>query len=182
MIFIYLLLSTRLLAVCDDYQTTKIAETLFVCVSFVICMCFMRLVLILFCCLGPFPPLEAALRLVHAFSECGPSNAKYVNEGTFPPLIAAIHSTDVAHHAHPQVLLSYFEISLRYVKLVDVNTLLGVVQSMVTVLRRPAANAEGVMIRNKCAYFIAKIAEAMEGKSSQLLASVGNHIAGEYEL
>lgn len=128
---------------------------------------------------GPFPPLEAALRLVHAFSECGPSNAKYVNEGTFPALITAIHSTDIAQHSHPQVLLSYFEISLRYVKLVDINTLLGVVQSLVSVLRRPATSAGGVMIRNKCAYFVAKIAEAMEGKSSQLLASVGNHIAGE---
>ena len=118
--------------------------------------------------------------MVHAFSECGPSNAKYVNEGTFPSLIVAIHSTDIAQHPHPQVLLSYFEISLRYVKLVDINILLSVVQNLVTVLRRPAANTGGLMIRNKCAYFIAKIAEAMEGKSSQLLASVGNHIAGEY--
>lgn len=60
-----------------------------------------------------FPPLEAALRLVLSFSECGQKHNKLVNEGTFPALIAALHQTDVSSHPHPQVILAYYEVFLR---------------------------------------------------------------------
>eukprot|EP01034_Spumella_vulgaris_P022267 gene22267-28381_t len=125
---------------------------------------------------APFPPLEAALRLVHAFSECGPMNSKLVTEGTFPSLVRAIHGTDIAQHAHPQVLLSYFEISLRYVRLVDAATVGAVVSSLVGPHGLRCRGSD--LIRNRSAYFVVKMAESMEGKSSQLLGALATPLSG----
>ncbi len=112
---------------------------------------------------------------MHAFSECGPQNAKLVNEGSFPLLVQAIHQTDVASHPHPQVLLSYFEIALRYIKLVDIGTVGGIVSSLVGPHGLRNAN---VMMRNRSAYFVIKVVEAMDGRSSQLLSSVAAPLSG----
>ncbi len=126
---------------------------------------------------APFPPLEAALRLVHAFSECGPANSKLVSEGTFPLLVQAIHQTDVAAHAHPQVLLSYFEIALRYIKLVDLATVAKVVGSLASA---HGLRSKNPLIRNRSAYFVVKVVEAMEGKSSQLLGAIAGPLSGGF--
>lgn len=113
---------------------------------------------------------------MHAFSECGPQNAKMVSEGSFPQLVRAIHGTDIACHGHPQVLLSYYEISLRYIKLVPPATVSDIVLNLV--------GAHGLrckshrMIRNRSAYFLVKIAEAMEGKSSLLLSAIATPLSG----
>ena len=42
-----------------------------------------------------------------------------VNESQFPSLIAAIHGTDVSSHTHPQVVLAYYDICVRYFKHAD---------------------------------------------------------------
>jgi len=66
---------------------------------------------------GPFSQLEAALRLAYAFSECGQSQNKLLSEGQFAELICALHGTDLAQHKHSQVILAYFELSVRYLNL-----------------------------------------------------------------
>lgn len=61
---------------------------------------------------APVESIDAALRLVHAFGEgVSPSHyQQYVSEGSFPDLLAALHSTDVGKHASHPVVLSYFEV------------------------------------------------------------------------
>lgn len=41
--------------------------------------------------LAPFPPLEAALKLVHAFGECGTQYQSLVTDGVFPSILQAVH-------------------------------------------------------------------------------------------
>jgi hypothetical protein len=40
---------------------------------------------------APFPALEAALKLVHAFGECGTQYQSLVVEGVFPGIVEALH-------------------------------------------------------------------------------------------
>ena len=127
--------------------------------------------------LAPFAPLEAALRLVYSFSECGPQFNTLVNEGTFPALIVAIHKTDISSHPHPQVVLAYFEICVRYIKHADSPSVRQFVTAMVD--RRGLRNANK-QVRCRTAYFLFKTAEALEGKASTLLSVVGS-FAGEKE-
>ena len=64
---------------------------------------------------GPFRQLEACLRLAYAFAEGGHGGgSKSLSEGRFPALIRALHGTDIAQHPHPQVLLSYLDLAVRY--------------------------------------------------------------------
>eukprot|EP01038_Epipyxis_sp_PR26KG_P005330 gene5330-7396_t len=124
---------------------------------------------------APYPMLEAALRLVYAFSECGPSHNTLIASGTFPALIQAIHQTDVINHSHPQVALVYFEISFRYIKLVDVSVIQRIASSLVN--DRGLTNPDR-MIRAKASYFLLKIMESMEGgkTSYQCLDIIGNSL------
>jgi hypothetical protein len=127
--------------------------------------------------LASFAPLEAAMRLVYSFSECGPQFNTLVNEGTFPALIAAIHQTDIAAHPHAQVVLSYFEICVRYIRHADAQSIKRFVEAMVD--RRGLRN-NNKQVRCRTAYFLFKTAEALEGKASTLLSVVGS-FAGKHD-
>ena len=119
----------------------------------------------------PFYQLEGAVRLLHCFALCGNHNSNYVNEGIFPSLIKAIHSTDIASHTHPLVVTSYYELSVRYYKFMDIND----VQRTVTLLLGTNAMRSSVyQVRCRCAYFFLKMTEAMEGKASMLLPTIGS--------
>lgn len=126
---------------------------------------------------APFAPLEAALRLVYSFSECGPQFNTLVNEGTFPALIIAIHKTDISSHPHPQVVLAYFEICVRYIKHADS---LSVRQFVTAMVDRRGLRSSNKQVRCRTSYFLFKTAEALEGKASTLLSVVGS-IAGQYK-
>lgn len=119
----------------------------------------------------PFPALEAALRLVYSFAECGPQHNKLVNEDSFPQILTAIHQTDVASHPHPQVILAYYEISERYFRYIDELTIQKIVTSMIGV---QGLRHEDPQLRCRTAYILCKICEKMEGKSSILLPIVGS--------
>ena len=120
---------------------------------------------------APFAPLEAALRLVYSFSECGPQFNTLVNEGTFPALIAAIHTTDIASHPHAQVVLAYYEICVRYIRHADSPSVRRFVTAMVD---RRGLRHSSKQVRCRTAYFLFKTAEALEGKASTLLSVVGS--------
>lgn len=124
---------------------------------------------------APYPPLEAALRLVHAFSECGPAHNKLLNEGTFPQLIRALQETDIAQHRHPQVLLVYFELSHRYIKHLPRDAILRVLQAL---LGRRGALHQDALVRGRAAYFALKICETQEGKNANVLESVYPQLSG----
>jgi len=137
---------------------------------------------------APFPPLEAALRLVHAFSECGNINLNLNPGGSgarmakggggehadivaqFSALIRALQETDVGAHSHGQVALAFFEVSLRYVRYLDAGAVLRLVQSLLGpsgVLSRRSPH-----VRSRAAYFCLKVVEAPESRAINLLDSV----------
>ena len=126
-----------------------------------------------------FAPLEAALRLVYSFSECGPQFNTLVNEGTFPSLITAIHQTDIASHPHAQVVIAYYEICVRYIRHADSASIRRFVAAMVDSrgLRHSCKQ-----VRCRTAYFLFKTAEAMEGKASTLLSIVGSFAGKAWQL
>ena len=111
-----------------------------------------------FVLLGPFPPLEAVLRLVHAFAECGSYFSELIASGVFPQLIAAIHSTDVVMHPHPQVVMAYFEICSRYARFSGASDIQKIVSGMVGV---QGLRSSSVQLRNRTAYLLLKLVEAI---------------------
>lgn len=125
----------------------------------------------LFYTIVPFHQLEGAIRLLHSFALCGNHNSNYVNEGIFPSLIKAIHSTDIASHTHPLVVTSYYELSVRYYKFMDIN---NVQHIMSLLLGANALRSSTYQVRCRCAYFFLKMAEAMDGKASMLLPTIGS--------
>jgi hypothetical protein len=119
---------------------------------------------------APFPDVEAALRLMYSFAEQGLKNNKWVSEGTFPHILSALHNTDIAAHTHPQVLLAYYELSVRYVKYTDLQQTQCVCRHLTSV--RGIRHPYHMQLRARSAYFLLKLAEAMEGKASALLPHV----------
>jgi hypothetical protein len=124
---------------------------------------------------APYPPLEAALRLVHAFSECGPGHSKLLSDGAFPALIRALHDSDVSLHAHPQVVIVYFEISHRYIRYLSKEAIQRLCQ---TLLGRQGVLGSNVQLRGRAAYFLLKVAESQEGKNANVLDSAYAQLSG----
>ena len=64
--------------------------------------------------LYPCSALHLFLRLTALSSfPTGPRNTQeFLQTGQFPALLTALHSSDVGQHAHPHVLLGYYEVSL----------------------------------------------------------------------
>jgi len=114
---------------------------------------------------APFPPVDAALRLVYAFSECGGAAVnKMVTTGQFPSIIASIHQTDIVSHPNRQVVLTYFEVSSRYFKSLESGLKSLVVSRLLGCMKHPH-----LAVRNRSAYFFLKVVEAMDNDSHQLL-------------
>jgi hypothetical protein len=114
---------------------------------------------------------------VHAFSECGPGHAKLLAEGAFPALIRALHDSDVSLHAHPQVVLVYFEISHRYIRYLSREAILRLCQAL---LGRQGVQSSNVQLRGRAAYFILKVAESQEGKNANVVDSVYAQLSGKF--
>lgn len=119
--------------------------------------------------------MEAALQLAHTFSECGPGAADYVNHGAFPALINALASTDITSHPHPQVLLIYFDIAMRYTKLCLPSSIRSIVAG---VTGQGGLHHRAVLVRSRAAYCFLKITESMEARAHALLPYLGA-IAGK---
>lgn len=65
----------------------------------------------------PVFELEAALRLVHHYCEGirpPPGLTRVMKNETFVSLLTALHKSDVGNHEHEQVLLLYYDLSVRY--------------------------------------------------------------------
>lgn len=120
---------------------------------------------------APFPPLEAALRLVHAFGECGTHHQLLVTEGLFPRVIEAIHQSEIHRHRHPMVLMAYYEVATRYTTQTPISTIQQVVVALVSPkgLRHPDRQ-----LRSRSAFFMRKITESLRDDASLLLQVVGS--------
>lgn len=126
---------------------------------------------------GPFKQLEACLRLAFAFSEGGHNNTKILSDGPFPELIRALHGTDVAQHPHPQVLLWYYDLSVRYLpQAMDLAP--QVAQTMVG----PHGLFHGeLQVRCKAAQCLLRLVEQM-GPGAIVLLSLTGLFAGTFPL
>ena len=65
----------------------------------------------------PTPDVEAALRLVHHFGEGirpPPGLKTVMTNETFCAVLTALHQSDITDHTHREVLLLYFDLSVRY--------------------------------------------------------------------
>jgi exportin-T len=92
--------------------------------------------------------------------------------------VRALQDTDVAQHAHPQVVLMYYEVSYRYLKFLEP----GAIQRLFLLL----LGKKGVLhpkshMRSRCAYLVHKIAESQEGKAVNLLEAAYQSLAGKEE-
>lgn len=116
---------------------------------------------------------------MHAFSECGPAHNKLLLEGAFPGLVRALQETDIAQHAHPQVLLVFFEISHRYIKHLSKEAILRVF--LVMLGRRGVLHSDS-LVRGRAAYYILKICESQEGRAANMLEAVYPQLSGSSTL
>mmetsp|Transcript_24391 Transcript_24391/g.35819 ORF Transcript_24391/g.35819 Transcript_24391/m.35819 type:complete len:1055 (+) Transcript_24391:112-3276(+) len=119
---------------------------------------------------APFPQLEAALRLVYSFAECGPSNTSFINEGMFPGILEALHQSNIHRHSNPLVLIAYYEVAARYAYLSPMNTILGVVGALVS---PQGLRHNDPQLRSRSAYLLRKVAEALRDDAKCLIAAVG---------
>jgi len=146
---------------------------------------------------APFPALDAALRLLYAYVECGNINLN-LNPGgsgarqqpvdqalitTFSAIVNALQDTDIAQHAHPQVVLAYFDVSLRYIRFLSAlqiqhlfQLLLGPcgVLSTCTSVDHSKSGAnkwkgQSNLVRSRACYIVLKVAEAPESKPINLI-------------
>lgn len=120
---------------------------------------------------APFPPTEAALKLVLAFGDCGVQNASHVKEGLFPQLLKALHDSDIGSHAHAQVRLNYFELSARYARQSTVESIGRVAHVLIGAHGMRCADAQ---VRCRAAYFFLKVVECAGENASKLLPIVGS--------
>ena len=117
-------------------------------------------------------PLEAAVQLAHSFSEANTDqHAALVQGGSFPELINALHASNISEHAHPQVLLIYFELCVRYLNLCTPQSL----QRVAEVLSGPRGiRNPDAAVRARAAYSMKGVADGFEFKAYLLLPHVNN--------
>jgi len=130
-------------------------------------------------CAAPVAPLEAAIQLAYAFAECGPQYiTAHVEQGAFPVLINALHSTDIAKHNHSYVSLAYFDVTVRYLRIATLHSL-DRIASVLTGqrgLRHP-----DLQVRCRAAYCLLRVTEGLEPKAFLLLSHV-NTFAGKLRM
>lgn len=125
---------------------------------------------------APFAKLEAALKLVLAFGDCGSGNSAALRTGNFPQLLRALHESDVAAHAHAQVKLNYFEAAARYARGLAPDLMQHVVRALIG---PHGMHADSAQVRCRAAYFFLKVVEASGDAAGSLLPIVGS-FAGEF--
>lgn len=64
----------------------------------------------------PFSTVEATLRLIHHYSDGlrGIASASILSNPDFCQLLQQLHCSNITRHYHPEVLLLYYELTLRY--------------------------------------------------------------------
>ncbi len=118
--------------------------------------------------------MEATLRLLHCYSDSGITHAELNAGSNFSNDLSALQHTDIQHHSHLQVQLVFFEISVRYVKLLPDADVYVLAHSLFTHLQHHAQNNRPKntyfdSIRSKFANLAVKLAEGLEMKSFMLL-------------
>lgn len=149
--------------------------------------------------------MEASIRLLHAYSDCGITANELLQQQQdiasgnrpssgnidFVSLLRSLQQWEVVRHPHSAVQLVYFEISVRYVKVLLENDVLRLAQALVMYLqhllnnsapasgsRSPQRNPYMDHMRNKIANLLFKLAETLDNKS-YLLLSIADGLQGK---
>ncbi|CAN0329594.1 unnamed protein product, partial [Ectocarpus sp. 4 AP-2014] len=109
----------------------------------------------------PFPDLEAALRLIFHFGEgCG--GVSLLRSGAFPQMVLALHDSDVARHKHPQVVMLYFQLTVRYSKMLADGPPHLIPKVLEAICGPQGLSNADVTLRTRSCYFLTKLVKAMK--------------------
>lgn len=129
-------------------------------------------------CVAPFHPLEAALRLVHAFSEQG---GQLAMGDAFPALVRSLQRTDVAEHPHPRVTAAFFEVSLRNLAYLDPAAVARLLQALLGARGvGGAGDGMGAAARDRAAYCVLKVVEGTHWQAVPFGADVLASLSGRH--
>mmetsp|Transcript_1749 Transcript_1749/g.3879 ORF Transcript_1749/g.3879 Transcript_1749/m.3879 type:complete len:1001 (-) Transcript_1749:62-3064(-) len=134
------------------------------------------------------PDIEAALRLVYHYCEGirPPPGLKVVMKNeTFRNLLVGLHSSDITLHSHEEVIILYYDTSVRYYPLLkDQPELLQLLLDALTGNR--GLQHSSSRVRSRCCYMLLRLIRSIgKGKatnSSVLLPYVDKAIAGILQL
>lgn len=123
----------------------------------------------------PWPAAEAALRLVYHYGEgctgAGGTAAAMLQEGTFPQLVVALHRSDLSRHNHPHVLMLYYDIAVRYVKIL--KTYPDLVPAVLEGLCGPRGLLHGDrVLRGRACYNLSRLVKALVPDIAPLAGAV----------
>lgn len=95
-------------------------------------------------------------------------------EGVFPSVINALHTqSDVGHHPHPQVIMAYLELTVRYAR-TSTNEALSIAVSLM--VGTQGLRHKDPQVRSRSAYLFFRLTEALavEGRAAMLLPCIGS--------
>ena len=110
--------------------------------------------------------MEVALRLVHHFGEGrrpAPGSKTALRDAPFREIVTALHRSDVASHPHREVLLLYYDLSVRY------SLVLKELPELLSGLLGALTGNRGLQhphprVRSRCCYFLLRLVKAVGGK------------------
>ena len=112
---------------------------------------------------APTNEVEASLRLVYHFCEGihpPPGLKVAMKNDTFLQVLNALHSSDLSSHSHHEVVLLYYDITVRY------NGILKTKTELLPDILSSMSGSKGLQhphprVRSRCCYFLLKLVKAM---------------------
>jgi exportin-T len=112
---------------------------------------------------APTPDVEAAISLVYHYCEGirpPPGMKTVMKNETFRNMLIGIHSSDVDQHHHQEVLLLYYETSVRYYPLLKERT--DLLQKVLHSLTGPRGlQHESLKVRSRCCYLLLRLVKSV---------------------
>lgn len=116
---------------------------------------------------SPTPDLEGALRLVYHYGEGrrpAPGAKTALKDGPFREMVTALHRSDVASHPHREVLLLYYDVSVRYSAILkDTPELLALFLGSISGGR--GLQHPHTRVRCRCCYLLLRLVKSVGAKT-----------------
>ena len=126
----------------------------------------------------PFFEVECALRFVFHFSEgVGSAHQSLVTTDPFRGLVVALHQSDITQHPHAHVLSLYYELAVRYIKLVrdEPAALRAVLEAM---CGSRGLQHTSPMLRSRACYFLLRMIKVMGPSLGGYVESIVARVQG----
>lgn len=115
---------------------------------------------------SPTPDTEAALRLVFHYGEGrrpAPGAKTALKDAPFRDMVTALHRSDISSHPHPEVMLLYYDISVRY------SGILKELPELLTLLLGSISGNRGLQnpylrMRCRCCYLLLRLIKTVGPK------------------